>query len=138
MHRSNSIWLSLARRTPFSTRGSLSSLLNMSAKKGTIDSFFRSGSSKKRDREERPENDEVSAKRPTVDHEGQNKTNDRTEGNKVPLSPEQKQMIEKKRLLAVEKLQEKSGMVLTMGETWREALCPEFKKDYFLKVIQRR
>lgn len=51
----------------------------------------------------------------------------------VPLSPEQKQQVANKRLHAKMTLVEKDtyGVVNNFGESWFEALEPEFKKTYF-------
>lgn len=52
---------------------------------------------------------------------------------KSSLSPEQKQAIEEKRMVALAKLANKVAPN-NMGLSWKKALASEFKKEYFKKV----
>lgn len=56
----------------------------------------------------------------------------------LSLSPEQKSLIETKRLEAQMKLLNKksSGLLTNVGLSWFKALQDEFSKDYFIKVCE--
>ncbi len=110
--------------------------------KGKIDSYFSPKpriAEAKRQRNSsstEPPSGEIGAKRSKQDSELDEKVNaEKSPQNggkdQVPLSPEQRERIDKNRLIALEKLEEKS---ISMGETWKAALAPEFKKEYFIKV----
>eukprot|EP00794_Sanderia_malayensis_P005145 gene5145-5795_t len=114
----------------------------MSAK-GTIESYFspqgRAVGDAKRPRPMSSSGSELEAhqnKRVKKDETIQSNTPGKQKEGK-PLSPEQKQLIESKRLAALKKLQQNSASnsgSSFMGESWKKALATEFDKDYYLKV----
>ena len=51
-----------------------------------------------------------------------------------PLSPEQRERMEKSKQAAMEKLKEKQEQAQGIGASWKEALTGEFQKPYYKKV----
>ncbi|XP_053407280.1 uracil-DNA glycosylase-like isoform X2 [Mercenaria mercenaria] len=76
-------------------------------------------------------------KKPKLD-DGENSPKAGKENVNISLSPEQKQRIEENRQKALAKLATKhsdpGGILVNVGESWKEALQDEFSKPYFEKL----